>query len=190
MNRVAIIGSGGAVKSTLARQLGAVLELPVLCLDREFWQPGWVMTPLEARSRLQAEMVAGERWIIDGNYASTMAARLEASDTIIFLDVHPWRCMWRVISRSLRFHGQSRPDMGPGCREQLPDREFLAWIATYRRRQRPQVKRLLERLPAATDLHVLHTPRQVRRFLDQTRLRTAVGKAALKAAWNEAQRSI
>ena len=190
MNRVAIIGSGGAGKSTLARQLGAVLELPVLCLDREFWQPGWVMTPLEARSRLQAEMVAGERWIIDGNYASTMAARLEASDTIIFLDVHPWRCMWRVISRSLRFHGQSRPDMGPGCREQLPDREFLAWIATYRRRQRPQIKQLLERLPAATDLHVLHTPRQVRRFLDQTRLRTAVGKAALKAAWNEAQRSI
>ena len=45
MDRILILGCGGAGKSTLAGQLGEILDLPVIHLDQEYWQPGWVPTP-------------------------------------------------------------------------------------------------------------------------------------------------
>lgn len=188
MKRVIIIGPGGAGKSTLARQLGAVLTLPVIHLDRELWQPGWVMTPREGQIRLQTEMVAGDGWIIDGNYGATMDIRLAAADTVLFLDLHPWRCVWRVLRRSLQYHGTTRADMAPGCRERLPGRDFLGWILTYRRRRRPRIQQQLAQLPRRVCVHVLRSPRQVRRFVHQTTLRHALGEAALMAALNENER--
>ena len=41
MQRIIIIGCGGAGKSTLARKLGEVLDLPVVHLDQLFWKPNW-----------------------------------------------------------------------------------------------------------------------------------------------------
>ena len=38
MERVAIVGPGGAGKSTLARRLGELTGLPVIHLDREHWR--------------------------------------------------------------------------------------------------------------------------------------------------------
>ena len=43
-----ILGSGGAGKSTFARRLGALLDLPVIHLDRHYWNPGWVETEKDA----------------------------------------------------------------------------------------------------------------------------------------------
>ena len=42
MQRVVILGRGGAGKSTLARRLGELVGLPVIELDKHFWQPGLV----------------------------------------------------------------------------------------------------------------------------------------------------
>lgn len=47
--RIAIIGSGGAGKSTLARALGGGLGLPVYHLDASFWRPGWTEPPRDER---------------------------------------------------------------------------------------------------------------------------------------------
>ena len=47
MKRIAIIGPGGAGKSTLAHQIGAKLGLPVIHLDAHYWHEGWVETPKE-----------------------------------------------------------------------------------------------------------------------------------------------
>ena len=40
MERVMIIGCGGAGKSTLARKLGEKTGLPVVHLDQIWWAPG------------------------------------------------------------------------------------------------------------------------------------------------------
>jgi adenylate kinase family enzyme len=68
VQRVAVVGSGGSGKSTLADRLGELTGLPVTHLDRLYWQPGWVATDDDRWRQLQAGLVAGERWIVDGNY--------------------------------------------------------------------------------------------------------------------------
>ena len=71
MNRVIVIGSGGAGKSTLAPQIGEILGLPVIHLDREFWRPNWMATPEDEWIERVRELVARERWVMDGNFGGT-----------------------------------------------------------------------------------------------------------------------
>jgi len=112
MKRIILIGSGGSGKSTLARQLGAKLKLKVYHLDALFWKPNWVGVPKNEQRKIQNELVKNETWIIDGNYGGTMDIRLNAADTIIFLDVHRTICVYRVFKRMLQYRNKTRPDMG------------------------------------------------------------------------------
>ncbi|MHA1520098.1 MAG: hypothetical protein ACTSRK_07935 [Promethearchaeota archaeon] len=86
MQRLLIIGSGGAGKSVCARQLASILNLPVHHLDRYFWQPNWVKTPKEEWLQQLQTLLEQDRWIIDGDYGSTLEHRLQYADAIIYLD--------------------------------------------------------------------------------------------------------
>lgn len=132
MERVLILGCGGAGKSTLARQLGARTGLPVVHLDQGWWLPGWENPTEEAFDGWLEEVLAGERWIIDGNYKRTLEARLCQADTVLFLDYSTWTCMWGMVKRVLRYLGRTRPDMTEGCPERF-DSEFIRWIRDDRR---------------------------------------------------------
>lgn len=161
MQRVLIIGSGGAGKSTLARALAARTGLPLIHLDALYWQPGWIETPRAEWAALVQRLVASERWIMDGNFGGTLDARLAACDTAIFLDLPAWRCMLRVLRRRLVHHGRTRPDMGQGCPEKL-DWTFLRWIWTYPTRRRPDILRRLAMLRADQHAVVLRSDGDVR----------------------------
>ena len=164
MKRVAIIGPGGAGKSTLARQMGEKTGLPVVHLDAVYWHAGWVETPKEVWEQTVRGLTEQTAWITDGNFGGTMDLRLAAADTIIFLDLPPLLCVVRVLHRFLRYRAQSRPDMAPGCPEKL-DLVFLKWIWNYRRDRRPGIlARMSERADGRRLVH-LQTPGQIRRFL-------------------------
>ena len=68
MNRVVIIGSPGAGKSTLARKLDSILNINVIHLDRVFWEPGWKEKPRETRIDILQKIVQEKQWIIEGTY--------------------------------------------------------------------------------------------------------------------------
>ena len=164
INRVAIIGSGGAGKSTFARELGEILGVTPTHLDVHYWRPGWQETPRDEWTEVQKNLLAGERWIVDGDYGGTMDLRLSAADTVIFLDMPRLLCVWRVLKRVVTYRKSARPDMAPGCRERL-NWPFLAFVWNYPRKRRPEVLRRLEHHAPAKTVVRLETPRQVRRFL-------------------------
>jgi len=157
MKRIAIIGPGRAGKSTLARQLGDRLGLPVIHLDAHYWHEGWTETPKDVWEQAVRELTRREAWILDGNYGGTMDIRLAAADTIIFLDLPPLLCLWRVGTRQIRYRGRTRPDMGPGCPERLTS-FFLKYIWNYRRDRRPGYWRRWGSTPRGDGLFTCRRP--------------------------------
>lgn len=164
MQRIVVIGRSGSGKSTLARALGERLGLPVTHLDRIFWQPGWKETPDRAAFDARVlEIVAGERWIIDGGYTTTLPQRLARAETVILMMAPLWLCFRRVLWRIIQFREGARPDMAPGCRERI-DPEFLRYIWDYRRKRLPEIEAAIAEHFAGTPVR-LSSKRQITTFL-------------------------
>jgi adenylate kinase family enzyme len=119
MDKIVIIGSPGAGKSTLARKLGHKLHIKVVHLDRIFWQPGWEEKPRDTRIDILQERVQKKQWIIEGTYLSSSEPRLNAADTIIFLDIPSFLCLQRVIKQHYKSQGHPRHDLTEGCDDKL-----------------------------------------------------------------------
>ena len=164
MQRVVIIGCGGAGKSTLARQLGEKLNIPVVHLDKLWWKSGWVESSREEFDAKLAEELAKPQWIMDGNFNRTIPERIARCDTLIYLDFNRFACLMGVLKRVLTTYGKVRPDMGEGCPERI-DFEFLKWVWNFNKNNREKNYRLLNETRHAETI-VLKNRRMVKRFLD------------------------
>ncbi len=178
IKKILIIGSGGAGKSTLAAELGGILGLAVIHLDAHFWNPGWVPTARPQWIETVEKLKSRDAWIMDGHYGSTLEMRLEAADAVIFLDFPKLICVWRAIKRRFQSSGGSRPDMGPGCSERFLDGEFLKFLLLiwgFPRAESPSVVRELRGCSDTKRIIVLRGPKDVRRFIDEVRVRGLEG---------------
>jgi adenylate kinase family enzyme len=153
MERVVILGRGGADKSTFARRLGSVTGLPVIELDRWFWQPDLLARPREEWAAIQRELGQREAWIADGDLGpyDVVDPRLEAADTVIILNFPLARCAWRSIRRSS---------------ERL---DYWRWVIGYRRRSLPVLMAAIARSAPGARVEVLRTPRAAEMFLGEVR---------------------
>lgn len=138
MERVLVLGCCGAGKTRLSAHLARRLGLPLIHLDAHYWRPGWSPTPTEEWRREVERLAAGERWVMDGNFKSSLDLRLPRADTVIFLDFGRARCLAGVLRRWVRWYGRVRPDLGEGCPERI-DGEFLRYVWSFREVVRPQV---------------------------------------------------
>ncbi|WP_321499603.1 AAA family ATPase [Breoghania sp.] len=172
MRRAMIIGQPGSGKSTLARALGQITDLPVIHIDQILWQTGWIQRSRPEIDALCLEAHARPCWIFEGGHSSTWAQRLERCDTLIWLDVPLARRLYRVLLRTLRHHGRTRPDLTPGCHEHF-DTEFLVWMWNTRNSAREKMRRLYETAPADKALYRFTRFAEVDRFLDDVRNRVA-----------------
>lgn len=164
MRRIAIIGCGGAGKTSLARNLGERLGIPVHHLDAMFWKPGWQPVERPVFAAAQREIVASPAWVIDGNYGGTMEIRLAAADTIVFMDLSRAACLWGALKR--RIQQKPGPDKDPRNRERLT-LEYLRWIWGYRSSRRPGILRRLKELGDEKTVVILRSRRDVDRFLER-----------------------
>jgi adenylate kinase family enzyme len=128
LRRVAVLGTPGAGKSTFAVALGRAIDAPVFHLDAIHWKPGWVEADRDEFRARQRELLGLERWVLDGNYSSRgLAERLARADVAVVLAVTRRSALWRVVRRSLRHRGTTRPDLGSGNPERVSV-EFLRWV--------------------------------------------------------------
>ena len=155
MQRIVILGNAGSGESTLARALGEQLSLPVVHLDRLFWEPGWVEPDAEQFRERVRVAIATDAWVCEGNYARrTFDLRLPHADLIVWLDTPRLTCFTRVIRRSVM--NRPRPDIAVGCSEKL-DREFLTFLKfvwTFDRGYRPGIEAV--RLAVGPQVPVVH----------------------------------
>ncbi len=165
MKKVIVIGSGGAGKSTFSNSLGEKLGIEVIHLDRLYWRPNWVETPKDEWIETVRQHLGRDSWIIDGNYGGTREMRLQACDTVIFLDIPRRVCLYRILKRAVVYHGRSRPDMAEGCNEKI-DLEFILWIWNYPNDARKRVTEQLECFPEKTVI-VLRSTHDIESFLQK-----------------------
>src|SRR2546421_4045046 len=150
MQRVVILGRGASGKSTLARALGAITKLPVVELDKLFWQPGLLPTAREAWSAVQERLAGQDQWIMDGDLGpyDAVPPRLRRADTVILLDFSLVRCAWQAIKRS-----RERAD-------------FWRWLLTYRRKYLPLLRQAIAQHASTANVLIFRDPRAAEHFLN------------------------
>ncbi len=132
MQRVLVIGSPGAGKSTLSHQITARTGLPLFHMDRLHWLPGWIERDRDEALAEVKQVLTQDCWIIDGNYGSSLPIRITRADTVVWLDYPTHVCFGRVLKRWWQHRGRARPDMTEGCPERL-NLEFLVYVLMFRR---------------------------------------------------------
>lgn len=139
MKRVLVIGCPGSGKSTFARRLREITGLPIVYLDRLYWNADKTAVSRDEFDRRLRAALMRDKWIIDGNYARTLEARLDRCDTVFFLDYPAEICLTGIAER----RGFPREDM-PWV-ETAEDPAFTAFVRDFQDEVRPQIIRCLER---------------------------------------------
>ncbi len=99
--RILILGRTGSGKTTLARELAAVIGVPHVELDGLYLGPNFSTAPLPVlRDRTRAA-IAGDRWVTDGNKSAVRDLVWPRADTVIWLDYSLVVCLWRLGRRAL-----------------------------------------------------------------------------------------
>jgi adenylate kinase family enzyme len=170
LRRVAIVGSTGSGKTTLAALLAERLNVPHVELDSLYWQAGWNPVSEEVfRSSVTAAL--GDAWVTDGNYGQARDLIWGRADTLVWLDMPLTLALWRVVSRTLRrivTHEVLWNENRETVRDALLSRDsLLIYLFTSRRKHKRQYPQLFI-LPEYAHLRVvrLRSRRAVSHWLE------------------------
>lgn len=162
MKKVIVIGCPGSGKSTFAKALHEETGIPLFHLDMMYWNADRTIVEKPVFRQRLSEAMTQEEWIIDGNYGSTMEIRLQACDTVFFLDYPVEVCLEGVRAR----RGKTRSDMPWVETENEEDTEFLEFIRSYNAESRPVVLELLKKY-ADKKVYVFESRSEANAFLER-----------------------
>lgn len=145
MKKIMIIGSPGTGKSVFARKLSAKINVPLIHLDYYYHDKAhdYYNDKQAWESKLE-ELTSQDTWIIDGNYGSTMAERMESADTIFYFDMPRRIAIWGVIKRRISAIHTKRTDMPEGWSEKA-NIEFIKYVWNFKKQFEKATLKLLER---------------------------------------------
>jgi adenylate kinase family enzyme len=145
--RIHIIGPAGSGKTFAAGRLARLLEIPAHDLDTIFWDKTDSGYDRKAdpsvRDAMLADILRGERWIIEGVYLSWVEASFSRADRIVLLDVGVRTCARRIIRRFLLRRIGMVPSNKKGTIRGLL--ALLKWNRKYIKERIPQMKFALEK---------------------------------------------
>jgi adenylate kinase family enzyme len=170
--KIAVVGTSGSGKTTVARELARRLGVPHVELDALFHGPGWAETPAEEFRRRVAAATDGDGWVVDGNYDSKLGDLvLGRADTVVWLDL-PLRVALTRVTRRTVGRIRTGEELWNGNRESWRG-GFLGWesmfVWTIRSHLRHRQARA-ERLAQYAGLHVvrLRSRREVESYLSES----------------------
>ncbi len=178
MFKAMVIGCPGAGKSTFARKLRDLTNLPLYYLDMLWHQPDGTHVSQPVFDTRLDTLLRRDRWIIDGNYARTLEHRLQACDTVFLLDYPLSVCLEGAKARI----GQKRDDL-PWLETEF-DPEFQQWILDFGTNQLPQIYALLERYREGREIHIFRSRADADAYL-RSRSRTLETSRLLLRPWAE-----
>jgi adenylate kinase family enzyme len=167
--RIAVVGTSGAGKTTLAARLAARLDCPHIELDAFQHGPNWQQATVAELRERTARATAGDRWVSDGNYEAVRDLTWGRADQLVWLDYERPLIMVRVVRRSV-WRALTRKPMWNDNREDWrnwADAEHpIRWAWSTHGERRAKYLRLLQQ-PELAHLEVvrLRHRRETRRLL-------------------------
>ena len=166
--KIAVVGTTGSGKTTVARRLAEHLAVPHVELDALHWGPGWTEPDAEAfRARVQ-EQLTSSGWVVDGGYHGKLGdIVLEQADLVVWLDPPLRTILRRLWTRTLSRIRQA-DELWGGNRETWRGAFFsrnslFVWaLKTHRGRRR----RYEARLAALPTVH-LRSERETEAWLER-----------------------
>lgn len=141
MKKIIVIGCPGSGKSTFSKRLHKATGIPLFHLDMIYWNADKTIVEKDIFREKLYNIISQDEWIIDGNYGSTMEARLQECDTVFFLDYPLEVCLEGIKARK----GKARTDM-PWIEEVDEDNEeFITFVKNYNSAKRPGIMKLLKK---------------------------------------------
>ena len=159
--RILVIGSPGAGKSTFSRKLRDRTGLPLFYLDRIYHNPDGTSVGREVFDEKLSQILALDRWIIDGNYQRTLPLRFEWCTDIFLFNLPTAQCLEGAAARI----GQAR--------ENLPwietgfDPAFRQYILDFPRDQLPGIYELIAQYQASRRITIFHSRQEADAWLEQ-----------------------
>jgi adenylate kinase family enzyme len=102
-DRICILGPSNSGKSTLAEAIARKSSLKAVHLDQLHHLPhtNWVPRPASEFLALHQEAIAGDCWVIDGNYSQYFSQRFQRATGVILLDISTVASLLRYFRRTL-----------------------------------------------------------------------------------------
>lgn len=142
ITRINVVGVSRSGKSTFAKRLSELSGIPLVEMDAVFWKPYWGVPSDEEFFGKLSTAIAGDQWILDGNYSRTTPIKWSRVQLVIWIDYSFPQTLWQSVSRTWR-RGWSKEELWPGTgnRESLTKSFFskqsvIWWSITSRARAR------------------------------------------------------
>ena len=103
MKKVAVFGKPGSGKSTISKALALATEIELHQLDSIVYKANGEFVEREVFEQAHESILKSERWIIDGfGPLGSFNTRLEAADTLVYIDLPYPISYWFVTKRMLK----------------------------------------------------------------------------------------
>ena len=159
LEKVIVIGCSGSGKSTFARKLSAITNLPLYYLDMIWYKPDKTTLTEDEFDKRVSILLQKDKWIIDGDYKRTLEIRLIHCDTVFLLDIPTHICLESARSRI----GKQRVDL-PWLETEFEE-DFKQWICNYQENSLPQILTLLEKHKDGKQIVIFKTRKEIDDYL-------------------------
>lgn len=164
--KIAIIGNAGSGKSTLGLKLHKILNIPLYHLDQYFWKPNWQEPDRKEFEKIHNKLCDKSEWIIEGIATRFFDYRAAKADILIFLDVSPYKCLYRVTKRMLLYYGKVLPSSAKGCPERGFSWKFLTFIWNFDKTRKSTIEILLEKYKNKKKIFVIQNKKELEKMIN------------------------
>jgi adenylate kinase family enzyme len=166
MKRVAVFGNAGGGKSTLAKQLAQITDLPLYSVDTIKYKVGGGEIPGEQYLKAHADLLLKDEWIIDGFGCVPSAwERFSKADTLVYVDLplltHYWWVTKRLVKGAL-VNPEGWPDDSPMWRSTMNSYKV---IPLCHERLTPKYRQLISAEAPRKRIHHLKSRSEIKSFL-------------------------